>query len=228
MSTHVHRAVSLHLIPFRSEVERVRQHAAFTCTHTAGRVRQSPPETMHITHVRNVYFLHPVCVRPLTSSQISAHFRSFAAYSTGRCSVVILGRVLDGGRGRGGPVQQPVIVPELQDRGVTSVVLGDWHYGAVTADGQLLTWGAHGNGALGYPTKELEVAVPTKVRFDYGERQQGKRFCVAATAAGWQTGVLVIDLEVGRCGFCRCLAEADYVTAAGGRAGNCGKRGCCY
>ena len=201
-------------LPEFSEVERVRQHAAFACTPTAGRVRPSPPETMHITHVRNVYFPHQVCIRPLTSSQISAHFRSFAAYSTGRRSVVILGSVLDGGRGRGGPVQQPVIVPELQDRGVTSVVLGDWHYGAVTADGQLLTWGAHGNGALGYPRKEHKVAVPTEVGFSYGEWWPRARFCIAATAAGWQTGALVVDLEVGRRGSCRCLAEADYVTAA--------------
>lgn len=106
-------------------------------------------------------------------------------------------------------VQAPVIVPELQDRGVTSVVVGDWHFGAVTADGKLFTWGAHGNGALGYPTTQRTVTVPTEVRFDYGEgRQQRERFCIAAAAAGWQTGALVVDLEVGRRGSSHCLARS--------------------
>jgi SCF-associated factor 1 len=35
---------------------------------------------------------------------------------------------------------QPKLIPELQNRSVISIVLGDYHYGALTADGQLLTW----------------------------------------------------------------------------------------
>jgi len=36
---------------------------------------------------------------------------------------------------------QPTILPELQNKGVISVVLGDYHFGALTASGKLFTWG---------------------------------------------------------------------------------------
>lgn len=35
----------------------------------------------------------------------------------------------------------PNVIPELQNKGVISVVLGDYHFGALTEDGKLLTWG---------------------------------------------------------------------------------------
>jgi len=34
-----------------------------------------------------------------------------------------------------------MVLPELQNRGVTSVVLENYHYGALLEDGELLTWG---------------------------------------------------------------------------------------
>jgi SCF-associated factor 1 len=56
---------------------------------------------------------------------------------------------------------QPKIIPELQNRSVISIVLGDYHHGALTADGQLLTWGKYSHGALGLgvPT-ELPLSAP--------------------------------------------------------------------
>jgi len=38
---------------------------------------------------------------------------------------------------------QPTILPELQNsnKGVTSVILGDYHFSALTATGKLFTWG---------------------------------------------------------------------------------------
>jgi SCF-associated factor 1 len=105
--------------------------------------------------------------------------------------------------------------------------MGDYHNAALTADGKLLTWGKFSNGALGLGDPlELEpgspgafatstqrdlareggrrlppdVSIPTEVRFDHTGKKPRDRFCFAATAAGWHTGALVIDLEV--CFFC--------------------------
>ena len=122
----------------------------------------------------------------------------------------------------------PEIIPELQNRSVISIVLGDHHSGALTADGQLLTWGPYCFGALGfgvpsdlplgtpggYSSKlqlsesrrrsechwHLEpprVDSPSPVHFNHGPKPGGRKFCFAATAAGWHTGALVICLEVG-------------------------------
>lgn len=118
----------------------------------------------------------------------------------------------------------PKILPDLQDKSVISVVLGDYHNVALTSTGKVLTWGAYSGGALGlgdpttltpgtpgaYATEELRlralenrrgeppaVDVPTEVRFDHGRKTRKDRFCFSVAAAGWHTGALVIDLEVG-------------------------------
>ena len=44
---------------------------------------------------------------------------------------------------------QPTVLPELQNKSVISVSLGDFHYCALTADGRVFTWGAYMNGCLG-------------------------------------------------------------------------------
>jgi len=121
------------------------------------------------------------------------------------------------------PETLPTIIPELQNKSVISVVLGDYHYGALTSSGKLLTWGQYSKGALGLgdPVKlpvgspggfadeqsrdraerlgfghPPSVAVPSEVRFDHGLKVEGKaeRYCFAASASGWHTGALVIDL----------------------------------
>ena len=121
------------------------------------------------------------------------------------------------------PETPPTIIPELQNRSVISVVLGDYHFGALTSSGKLLTWGNYCRGALGLgdPVKlpvgspggfadersrdrarEIgsgippDVTVPSEVRFDHGLKAEGKveRYCFAAAASGWHTGALVIDL----------------------------------
>ncbi|KAF5350218.1 hypothetical protein D9758_007798 [Tetrapyrgos nigripes] len=172
----------------------------------ANRVRVHPtfskgkiaaPERMKITH-------------------ISAHYLKFFAYSTGSNSVVLMGDV------NSTPESAPTIIPALQNKSVISVVVGDYHYCALTATGKLLTWGAYSRGALGlgdpadipvgtpggFPTEEHrqraldlnlgtppEVQEPTAVRFDHHRKKPKDRFCIGAAAAGWHTGALVIDLE---------------------------------
>ncbi len=119
----------------------------------------------------------------------------------------------------------PKIIPELQNRSVISIVLGDYHYGALTADGQLLTWGEYNHGALGLgmptdlplgapggyktesqlvqsrrsqwgPLTPPRVTSPSLVHFNHGPSPGGRRFCFAATASGWHMGALVVCLEV--------------------------------
>lgn len=161
-----------------------------------------------------------ICVHPVLLSlfalQISAQYRTFVAYSTGSSSVVLKGT-------NETTVEDPEIVPELQNRNIISLIIGDYHYGALTSTGKLLTWGDFSRGALGlgdptaievgqpggYPTdRQRQVASdhggpfpprvtePTEVRFDHHEKRSRRRFCFAATAAGWHTGALAIDLEV--------------------------------
>ena len=122
------------------------------------------------------------------------------------------------------PASLPIVIPELQNRSVISVVLGDYHFGALTSSGKLLTWGQYCKGALGLgdPGKlppgssggfadeerraraaanlgrgaPLDAATPSEVRFDHGLKAEGRveRYCFAAAASGWHTGALVIDL----------------------------------
>ena len=121
------------------------------------------------------------------------------------------------------PETLPTVIPELQNKSVISVVLGDYHFGALTSSGKLLTWGRYSKGALGLgdPGKlpagspggfaeearrlraqtmghgfPPDVTVPSEVRFDHGLGAEGRveRYCFAAAASGWHTGALVIDL----------------------------------
>ena len=121
------------------------------------------------------------------------------------------------------PESLPIVIPELQNRSVISVILGDYHYGALTSSGKLLTWGGYSKGALGLgdPGKvpagspggfvdeerrvraanlgqgfPSNVTTPSEVRFDHGLKAEGRveRYCFAAAASGWHAGALVIDL----------------------------------
>lgn len=108
---------------------------------------------------------------------------------------------------------KPTIFPSLQYRDVISVVLGDYHYGALTASGKLLTWGAFSKGALGlgdplqlepgvpggFRTREEKLAVmdarahmpftppdvrePAEVRFDHMLKKKGKERYAFAATA---------------------------------------------
>lgn len=113
----------------------------------------------------------------------------------------------------------PKVIPELQNRNVISVVLGDYHYCALTVNGELFSWGQYSNGALGLgspggsapaprfrfnmppmlhrpaqPPRPRDAAVPTRVTFDHEDGVQD-RYVFAVAAAGWHCGALVIDLH---------------------------------
>ncbi|KDR80661.1 hypothetical protein GALMADRAFT_241020 [Galerina marginata CBS 339.88] len=184
-------------LPQFSEVARVKDQPAFSDESNSAKLEA--PQTMQITH-------------------ITANFVNFVAYSTGSSSIVLVGDTSTK------PDSPPKIIPELQNRSIISVVIGDYHNAALTATGKLMTWGKYSNGALGLgdPLK-LEpgtpggfadfaarktaeerrrgeppaVNVPSEVRFDHNNKKPRDRFCFATTAAGWHTGALVIDLESG-------------------------------
>ncbi|TFK75017.1 RCC1/BLIP-II [Pluteus cervinus] len=152
----------------------------------------------------------------LTVTHVSAHYEHFIAYSTEENSYVLIGDDATT------PESVPKVIPELQNISVISVVLGDYHSGALTSTGKLYTWGSFSKGALGlgdpvqlrpgtpggfvdenqrlqaerrgrpYPPA---VQVPTEVRFDHDEQKQKHKFCFSAAASGWHSAALVIDLE---------------------------------
>lgn len=177
-----------------------------------------PPEPFKITHVRELCDIPNILHN---RRQISANFETFTAYSTGGNSVVLMG---DEDTHEG---TVPKIIPSLQNQSVISVVLGDYHCGALTSTGKLLTWGAYSKGALGLgdpahlplgapggftearhrnqaqdgfmrATPE-DVKEPTEVRFDHGVGDKKDTFCFAVAAAGWHMGALVIDMDVIYC-----------------------------
>jgi len=147
----------------------------------------------------------------LTVTHISAQFRTFVVYSTTGSSVVLLGK------GQTTSEDAPTVVPELQNRNVISVVLGDYHYCALTSDGELFSWGKYSNGALGLggpapsnhsqftriaapmlhqPRRppQQDADVPTRVTFDHEDGVRD-RYVFGVAAAGWHCGALVIDLH---------------------------------
>ncbi|QRW03259.1 RCC1/BLIP-II protein [Ceratobasidium sp. AG-Ba] len=171
----------------------------------------------------------------LTVTHISAQFRTFVVYSTVGSSVVLLGKAETTSQ------EAPTIIPELQYRNVISVVLGDYHYCALTADGELFSWGKYSNGALGLGSsprshgaphhvriammpmlhqpvqrrQEQDAPKPTRVRFDHEDNVQG-RHVFAVAAAGWHCGALVIDLHSSSSASGESPAERPEAQPVGG------------
>ncbi|KAG9103248.1 hypothetical protein FRC06_011629 [Ceratobasidium sp. 370] len=179
------------------------------------------PRFCDVVHVRNEPgFRHQghqeqSALEDLTVTHISAQFRTFVVYSTTGSSIVLLGKADTTSQ------DAPMIVPELQNRNVISVVLGDYHYCALTANGELFSWGKYSNGALGLghprpargsgmqarfamlppllhqppqPSQRQDADVPTRISFDHEDGVRD-RYVFAVAAAGWHCGALVIDLH---------------------------------
>ena len=140
---------------------------------------------------------------------------------------MLMGKFETEGNQQNRPPVEPIIIPELQYQSVISVVVGDYHYGALTSTGKLLTWGSFSNGALGLgdPLKiqpgqpggfannndlefsrnqyflrvtPPEVRVPAEVNFNHLVAKPKQRFCFSVAAAGWHMGALVINVEPGQ------------------------------
>ncbi|CUM64565.1 uncharacterized protein PRCAT00002172001 [Priceomyces carsonii] len=108
-------------------------------------------------------------------------------------------------------LETPKILPELQNRNITSVTIGDYHYLALTSNGEMLSWGTESKqcGCLGLGPKQeiidnnngnvndlgrqngMEVLRPMKVK-----RPAASGKWLAAAAAGWHScGIFVPSLE---------------------------------
>lgn len=122
------------------------------------------------------------------------------------------------GQNDASPTTNPTVTPTLQNRGVISIVLGDYHFGALLENGKLLTWGSPSGTGLGDPY-EIEpgqpggfrtlqdrerahsietvpaISNPTEVKFDHGLKHPRERFAFSVAASGWHTGAIVVDLE---------------------------------
>ncbi|GAA99187.1 uncharacterized protein L969DRAFT_102561 [Mixia osmundae IAM 14324] len=119
-------------LPAFSEANYIRTHDCFSDDKV-----DKPTEMTRITH-------------------IEAHNNTFFAYAAPDESDQSSSIVLQGSH-ETRPDSLPTIVPELQHKGIIRVVLGDWHYGALTTNGQLLTWGQYSKGAVGHGKSNSDV-----------------------------------------------------------------------
>lgn len=123
----------------------------------------------------------PSSSRPTT---LSANFQNFALHhSSGK---VLLGKH---------DVQFDTC-PIVLDRLLTNacqVEFGDHHQSLLTEDGQLRTWGAFCEGALGHGDLRAGCAIPTVV-----EGPLKNRFVIKVGMAGWQSACLTIDMSEDR------------------------------
>ncbi|KAI0259660.1 regulator of chromosome condensation 1/beta-lactamase-inhibitor protein II [Gloeopeniophorella convolvens] len=148
-------------------------------------------------------------------SEIATHFPDVIVAYSPETGSMLIGRSSD---------EPPVTVPGLRNRTIASVALGKGHRAVLTADGELLTWGAGVSGALGHgaPTgapqaqppmgavviaqhqplrppvpQARNAGVPTPVHFDHGADAQKRleMFCIDVTARESHTGALVVNLE---------------------------------
>ncbi|OXM80887.1 SCF-associated factor 1 [Cryptococcus neoformans Bt63] len=92
-------------------------------------------------------------------------------------------------------LHRPDFLPDLQNKGIIQVALGDYHYAALTNRGEMLTWGQGGTGQLGLGAegRRGDGIIPKLVKF--WEEEAGREdpgFVFSITAAGWHTGALLL------------------------------------
>lgn len=108
--------------------------------------------------------------------------------------------------------ETPTVIPQLQDKGIIDVVMGDYHYLALTKGGDVLSWGVEsGNcGCLGLGDKNYFTANNSNISNDLGHNRgmsvsipslvknptkDGKWLSVAA--AGWHTcGIYILSDDI--------------------------------
>ncbi|KAG2207667.1 hypothetical protein INT47_011787 [Mucor saturninus] len=110
---------------------------------------------------------------------ITGAFNNFAVYTKS-------GQVLIG-KADADPTTDPIIFRELQNRDVCKVSFGDYHFGAVTNEGELLTWGNYSSGALGHGDMQ-QTSQPTPKIVE----ALSSMFVFAIGFGGWQSSVLAI------------------------------------
>ncbi|ORY90476.1 regulator of chromosome condensation 1/beta-lactamase-inhibitor protein II [Syncephalastrum racemosum] len=141
-------------------------YAPATCTRELEAFSATTPEVNSRTHGMQRF--------------ISAQFRRFAVYTS-------TGQVMLGGQ-NDAPDAPPQILDTLHHN-VCKVSFGDYHCGALTNDGKLITWGRDSKGALGrgdqflYNDDEQAPAVVESL---------SDMYVFAIGFGGWHSGVLAI------------------------------------
>lgn len=130
-------------------------------------------------------------------TKLNACFESFAVYSDH--GLVLLGNKSNSLEDSH---EQPIVISELQNIGVIQVVMGDYHYLALTDSGELLSWGlelqSRGCLGLGNLSERKEESIQkegnswrvSKPLSVLKPALKGK--WMAAVAAGWHSGGLFI------------------------------------
>ncbi|KAI8353286.1 regulator of chromosome condensation 1/beta-lactamase-inhibitor protein II [Choanephora cucurbitarum] len=111
---------------------------------------------------------------------ITGSFHNFAVYTKDR---VMLGTI-DAQK-----ETEPDCPEELVDQDICKVSFGDYHMGAITSKGKLLTWGQYSGGALGHgkDPSQQQLERPTLVE------DLNDKFVFAIGFGGWHSGVLAIE-----------------------------------
>lgn len=130
-------------------------------------------------------------------TKLSGCYESFAVFSNH--GLVLLGTKSNSVEDS---TDHPIVIPELQNNGVIQVVIGDYHYMALTDSGELLSWGLElksqgclGLGDLSHRSDGSAVLEGHSSRVCKPERvpkpsANGK--WMAAVAAGWHSGGLFV------------------------------------
>ncbi|KAI7855413.1 regulator of chromosome condensation 1/beta-lactamase-inhibitor protein II [Circinella umbellata] len=114
---------------------------------------------------------------------VSAQFRNFAVYTAD-------GKVLLGHQDHTAETE-PEVLDQLQ-HDICKVSFGDYHSGALTNQGDLLTWGANSNGAIGHGEGGVFVepkTIPEKIS------SLRDMFVFAIGFGGWQSSALAIPRD---------------------------------
>ncbi|KAI9277305.1 regulator of chromosome condensation 1/beta-lactamase-inhibitor protein II [Phascolomyces articulosus] len=115
---------------------------------------------------------------------VSSQFRNFAVYTAS-------GSVLLGHQDETTAESEPEVLEQLQ-HDICKVTFGDYHCGALTNQGRLLTWGANSNGAIGDGTMSMFAErknIPEEIT------TLRNMFVFAIGFGGWQSSALAIPRD---------------------------------
>ncbi|KAI8647833.1 regulator of chromosome condensation 1/beta-lactamase-inhibitor protein II [Parasitella parasitica] len=109
---------------------------------------------------------------------LTGSFRNFAVYTKDKVMIGNVDATSD---------TEPTRLSELDNHDVCKVSFGDYHTGALTSQGKLLTWGNYSSGALGHGNISQEYQpIPKCVE------ALNDKFVFAIGFGGWQSSVLAI------------------------------------
>lgn len=128
-------------------------------------------------------------------THITAQWANFFTYTTAdeatdSSSVNVLKGWFEAWTSVTGLTLRPTPLPGLDGLPIVHVVSGDWHYLALTANGEVYAWGKNDWGQCGLDSMLEDITTPTRVQFPKDGEQEAFAFTIAA--AGMHSGCLVL------------------------------------